>query len=285
VSEEDATMMRSGYDPSDNICWQFNNKGDRSWRCKCPAHTGEMGRRGRYFVFGRCRSGRRWFWSAQKDFGEEWSAHGWEDTEAAAVASAMAAVRVAAAGELAMAHVRHGWATGTLKDLNGAKRLQRPPPDTSDARPVQYLFGSWFGGEVECRLHLYRFRITKCTAKRIYYLRRSESIDEHGEPIDHRHIRDTTFAEIGFVDRQKLEAEGHAYNRGRHWSASDWHLYASLEALLADHGRNREPETPPDDLRRLKAEMAAAHPDRGGSSQEFIAARARYVTARRAMRV
>jgi hypothetical protein len=35
------------------------------------------------------------------------------------------------------------------------------------------------------------------------------------------------------------------------------------------------------DLHKLKAEMAAAHPDRGGSSAAFIEARSRYVAARR----
>jgi hypothetical protein len=30
---------KSGYDPATQICWQFRNKGDRTWRCKCPAHT------------------------------------------------------------------------------------------------------------------------------------------------------------------------------------------------------------------------------------------------------
>jgi hypothetical protein len=33
-------------------------------------------------------------------------------------------------------------------------------------------------------------------------------------------------------------------------------------------------------LRRLKAEMAAAHPDRGGSSEDFIRARQRYLAAK-----
>jgi hypothetical protein len=37
-------------------------------------------------------------------------------------------------------------------------------------------------------------------------------------------------------------------------------------------------------LAQLKAEMAAAHPDRGGSSEAFIEARRRYVEARRAAR-
>jgi uncharacterized protein YigA (DUF484 family) len=34
-------------------------------------------------------------------------------------------------------------------------------------------------------------------------------------------------------------------------------------------------------LRQLKAEMAAAHPDHGGTSEAFIAARERYLGAKR----
>ena len=34
-------------------------------------------------------------------------------------------------------------------------------------------------------------------------------------------------------------------------------------------------------LRRCKAEMAAAHPDRGGTSEAFIEARKRYLAAKR----
>jgi hypothetical protein len=54
----------------------------------------------------------------------------------------------------------------------------------------------------------------------------------------------------------------------------------SLESVLGDRGRRDEPL----DLAQLKAEMAASHPDRGGTSAAFIAARQRYVAARRQQR-
>jgi hypothetical protein len=38
-------------------------------------------------------------------------------------------------------------------------------------------------------------------------------------------------------------------------------------------------------LRQLKAEMAAAHPDRGGTSEAFIKARQRYLVAKRGLGV
>jgi uncharacterized protein YigA (DUF484 family) len=44
---------------------------------------------------------------------------------------------------------------------------------------------------------------------------------------------------------------------------------AELDELLASR------------LRQLKAEMAAAHPDRGGTSEAFMKARARYLVAKR----
>jgi hypothetical protein len=94
-----------------------------------------------------------------------------------------------------------------------------------------------------------QFRIIKKTARRIYYL---------DERYGHR---------TRFVDRQKIECDGNIHN---------W-LYLQPP----------QPEThnePAPDLSHLKAEMAAAHPDRGGSNAAFIEARARYVAARRQMR-
>jgi hypothetical protein len=50
---------------------------------------------------------------------------------------------------------------------------------------------------------------------------------------------------------------------------------------LAQEAREQNRNDKPIDLRQLKAEMAAAHPDRGGSSAAFIAAREKYQAARR----
>jgi hypothetical protein len=57
-------------------------------------------------------------------------------------------------------------------------------------------------------------------------------------------------------------------------------LHASLQGLLGSFFRYQEQNKPPD-LHQLKAAMAAAHPDRGGSSAAFIEARQAYVAARR----
>jgi hypothetical protein len=52
---------------------------------------------------------------------------------------------------------------------------------------------------------------------------------------------------------------------------------------IVDNTRRRKKKPQPSLLSELKAAMAAAHPDRGGSSEAFIAARARYVAARRSL--
>jgi hypothetical protein len=264
----------SGYNPAENICWKSDWQHTRT----CPACSTKD-----YAAasFGRCRSGRRWFWcsydySGWREFAEPKKQYGFVDTEDEAWAAAMDAVRGLRNGRPLRARVDHGSASRLLKRLNEAKRRTRPAPDSSDARVTEYLFGSSYSHSRSVR-----FRITKKTAKRIYYVRdRGEEIDERGEPV--AHPWDTGFSDtrgIGYVDRQKLEADGEVYNRGVHWCRPDYHLHVSLERLLAQ--RYRPTEDVPD-LAQLKAEMAAAHPDRGGTSAGFVEARARYVAARRA---
>jgi len=102
-----------------------------------------------------------------------------------------------------------------------------------------------------------KFRITKKTPKRIYYVT-SEDWEKR--------------TRVGFVNRQSIEADGEVYQRNRHWSAPDFHLYLNPPEL-------EQPAKP--NLAALKQAMAAAHPDReGGDHEAFIAARARYEKAR-----
>jgi hypothetical protein len=231
--------------------------------------------------FGRCRSGARWFWRAAV-FGDEKEAFGWTDSEEGAVVAAVDAVRGFRAGVPILATMTQDTASRKLKELNKAKRAARPLSDAKDANVVEYLYGY---SHVSDDLSLYRFRITKKTAQRIYCVRGGEWIDENGEPRDFGNIRSTSDDDdvIGYVNRQKLEADGNVYNRGVHWCYPDFRLYVSLEACLGD--RYREEKLKPEDIRHLKAAMAAAHPDRGGSSAAFIEARSRYVAARRAARI
>ena len=250
--------MESGYEPETGICWYFNNKGDRALHrdCRCPAHTASRLRGEDYRVqfeaalFGRCSSGNRWFWSALKLCEE--AVHGWADTEEQAIAAAMNAVRNLKTKPFMIAVSSHQQTRHTLKEVNEAKRRARPAPDTSDAKVTEYLYAT--GG--------YEFRITKKTKKRIFYCRQPSDMDYYS------HLE----KEIGFVDRAKLERDGEIYNHGRHWSAYDFHLY-----LAPPPSREHAPLP---NLPELKAAMAAAHPDRGGSSEAFIEARVRYERAR-----
>ena len=265
--------MESGYEPKTGICWSFGNKGDNSsynknshYHCRCPAciasHLRGEKRLGQYetALFGRCRSGKRWFWSARK-FSEE-AVFGWIDTEEQATAAVMDAVRSLKTAPFMKAISRHECARDVLKEINEAKRRERPAPVTSDARITEYLYTR----------HGYKFRITKKTKKRVFYCREPLPIGER-EDIGIRSLAHAD--EIGVVDRQKLEQEGEVYNMAHCWS-DDFHLYRVPPSL-------REEEPLPD-LRELKAAMAAVHPDRGGSSEAFIEARARYEAARRSDR-
>jgi hypothetical protein len=129
--------------------------------------------------------------------------------------------------------------------------------------PAEFLYGVDSSVADDSRFceppRVVRFRITKKTPKRIYYVRR-----ERG-PGD---------IEIGYVNRQQIEADGELYNHGAGgWWAPDFHLYLNPPEL-------EQPAKP--DLAALRAEMAAAHPDRGGTDVEFIAARQRYQKAKEA---
>jgi hypothetical protein len=278
---------KSGYDPTTGICWQFHNKGDQSHLfCKCPTHSDSSHRTLAWF--GRCRSGKRWFWAAGVYFsstseGVYFSStsetrSGWTDNEEQAMAAAIAAVRACKTELPMIAAVSHGVASDELKKLNEAKRRARPAPDTSDTHAVEYLFGYSHIRDDRC---LYRFRITRKTAKRIFYIRPGERLDESGDP-DPYPFSYRAPEKVGYVNRQKLERDGEVYNEGVHWCREDHHLHISLQHLLASFWRGDEPDCV--DLKALKAAAAAAHPDRGGSHAAFIKAYAAYEAAYKAAR-
>src|SRR5260370_35373960 len=80
----------------------------------------------------------------------------------------------------------------------------------------------------------------------------------------------------GYVSRQALERDGEVWYR-----AGREHLYATCEraqAIIDAHPRKPRGRR---DLRELRRAMADAHPDRGGTNEEFIAARERYERALR----
>lgn len=122
----------------------------------------------------------------------------------------------------------------------------------TELQPTQYLYELWDANWDDGPLGNYQVLehpITKKTAKRIYF---TYSTGGH---------------RTGYVDRQKIEADGEVY-----------HGYTMRRLHLAP------PEIPhqskPASLGELKQAMADAHPDRGGTDEAFIAARARYEQAR-----
>lgn len=98
--------------------------------------------------------------------------------------------------------------------------------------------------------HAVKFPVVRKTPRRVYY------------KINGR---------TRYVNRQVLEADGKVFRRSGGWWESDLTVYAAEPVI-------QQPQRP--DLAKLKATMVAAHPDRGGTQAEFIAARARYEQAR-----
>lgn len=216
-------------------------------------------------LWGRCRSGRRWFWTACDTAVHPYGVgeHGWADTEDAAAAAAMEVVTRLCGGRPARITPWHNTAREALKRINAEKRRARPSNGGTDPSSVEHLYGIMRGwSEEDIPARVVAFRVTKKTAKRVYYIRRPGWPGE--DPV------------IGSVDRQALEADGHVDNRGVHWAESDSTLYAAPPELT------HKPPPAPDvraELSRLKAEMADSHPDRGGTSAGFSAARRRYKQA------
>lgn len=139
---------------------------------------------------------------------------------------------------------------------------------TTEVSAVEYLYGTrveWPDDGPEIR-EAVPFRVTRKTAKRVYYVRQQ-----------YRGGRET----IGFVDREALERDGEVIRRSGHWWEDDFRLFAELDAAEEHIGIGRHAPKAPD-LAQLKQEMAAAHPDRGGTAEEFMAARGKYERAARA---
>lgn len=139
----------------------------------------------------------------------------------------------------------------------------------SEISPIEYVYGVGAAAshdEPWADFVVVPFRITRKTAKRIYYIR--------------RHRPDGT-DQIGFVDRLKLEAagdEGLWARRTAGWWEDDNRLYLSPPPI--HDGQRVNPAALQAEVDRLRAEMAAVHPDRGGTDVEFIAAHKRYDAAR-----
>jgi hypothetical protein len=145
---------------SDSIPWKEHRRprwkeggreehdADRAWEAAHPGYA--------YIHFSRCRSGRRWFWTAYRLEGNDFvNRDGWEDSEELAMTAARKACVELAAGEAVIAVYSVRPASQRLKEINAERRRARPAPDTSDAHLTEYLYGGHYGS--------YRFRITRKT--------------------------------------------------------------------------------------------------------------------------
>ena len=250
----------------DNIFWDQGGSGytdkwhisDRDGDCR--------------FSYGRCKSGNRWFWCIHGRVightiaADAFDERGYAVTEAEALAAGTATIKHFSAGRRAIVTFQHGYASYELKQINKAKRTARwsdAPADGSDTHATEYLYNQW--GD--------KFRITKKTGKRIFYVKAEKEETLDGE-------------QIGFVPRHRVADD---------WPGPTWRELRDLQDRVGWRNAPKfflkprpsgfhDRHEPLVDLTHLKAEMAAAHPDRGGSNAAFIEARRRYVAARRRAR-
>ncbi|MCU1617324.1 MAG: hypothetical protein JWO98_4864, partial [Frankiales bacterium] len=200
-------------------------------------------------------------------------AHGWAPNRDKAAQRANAAAVKLAAGQYATIRIRDYVAETKLAAVTAApqadaktKAKTRTTAD-DDGPALGFLYAiesGYYDYSVREWIHakVVRLPVTKRTARRIFYSRSSE-------PAEY---------ETGYVDRQQFEAQGWV------WSSRYSKIYAELPELVEPPITIRPPRPAPSyipDLKQLKAEMAAAHPDRGGTNEAFIAAHEKYQRARR----
>jgi hypothetical protein len=240
IEREEAVIPES---TAVGVCWH-----DGSKVCRDPHHDA------RSISFGRCCSGKRWFWFAVRhdpgppgrpphcdapeciyDGPHE---HGKEDTEDAAVAAARTAVERLAEGRPAVAGLHHGMATRVLREIN-AWETKVKLSSTTGGNPVGYLYvpcieGSRHFSFDEDPSH-YRFRrerrrwvdevpIVKKTAKRVYY-----DVSENWD-------RQRGVVKLAHIDRQALERDGKIDIPGKwhSWRSDGSQFFVTREAAEED---------------------------------------------------
>ena len=132
-----------------------------------------------------------------------------------------------------------------------------------DVTPSRYIYGAYISSYVDDMTgdnvrEVVPFPVTKVTLKFIFYVRE--------------------YDRTGRIDREAFERDGQI--RTRHYWHKDWHLFAAAddaERYISSDGRTQAERG--EAVRALRMEMADAHPDRGGTPEGFMAARARYERA------
>jgi hypothetical protein len=226
-----------------------------------------------------------------------------------------------AASRPGRSHVRRPLAgAGQLKRIGAAWRKARPQkPGAHDAAPAGYLYvpcalSPRHGYPARTRRWVQEVPIVKKTAKLIYYTSNSWDRREavispgcisreqfetdtrcHDDcPADTRGAR---CAQHGHTWQHCPHGEDrcrHGYPAGvipipghRHRPGPAGRLFFATREAAEDHlhrgererARQAAPQAPP--IKELRRAMADAHPDRGGTAQQFIQARRRYQTALR----
>ena len=177
------------------------------------------------------------------------------------------------------------YAVGPLKRQGATGRKARPPkPVADDAAPVEYLYVPCarvrcHGYPAEARRWVQEVPIVKKTARLIYYT--SDSWDRREAAVS-----------PGCISREQFETDSHGYPAGvipipggRHRPGPAGRLFfatrEAAEDCLYPRERERAEQAAPEAalIKQLRHTMADAHPDRGGTAEQFIRARRRYQTA------
>ena len=204
------------------------------------------------------------------------------------------------------------------KRTGAARRKARPPkPDADDAAPIEYLYvpcarSRHHGYPAGTRRWVQQVPIVKKTAKLIYYT--SDSWDRreavvspgcisrqqfetdtrchHDCPADTRGAR---YPKHGYTREHCPHGKDpcrHGYPAGvipvpgdRHHPGPAARLFFATRQAAEDHlyrgERERAGQAAPQAslIKELRRAMADAHPDRGGTAEQFIQARRQYQTA------
>jgi hypothetical protein len=188
-----------------------------------------------------------------------------------------------------------------LKRIGAAgRKVRRPKPGDDDAGPVEYLYVPCArirhqGYPSAARRWVQEVPIVKKTAKRIYYT--SDSWDRREAVVS-----------PGYISREQFETDTRCHNKCPrakdpcrhgypagvipipgvcHRPGPVGRLFFATREAAEDHlyrgERERADQAAPQALliKELRRAMADAHPDRGGTAEQFIQARRRYQTALR----
>lgn len=182
---------------------------------------------------------------------------------------------------------RQGFVTGALRRLGAARRNTQPQkPPADGAATTEFLYVPCTcdnGGAGETRRWVQEVPIVRKTARLIYYT--SDSWDRREAVVS-----------PGCISREQFDADTRGRKEGlrRHGypagvipipghlrtEAAGRLFFATREAAeraLRDGERERAGRQA--GLKELRRVMADAHPDRGGTADQFIQARGRYQSA------